>query len=82
MFVIKNNFIISLVVMLNVEYLLKVGHGELLKRNAELRMDKYRSDDLNYISNANSRNNKTNYNKVNDFIGQPRFKLLKLSWHL
>ncbi len=32
--------------------------------------DKYRSDDLNYISNANSRNNKRNYNKVNDFIGQ------------
>lgn len=48
-------------------------------------MDKYRSDDLNYILNANSRNNKRNYNKVNDIIGQPRSECLKLdeqNWHL
>lgn len=41
-------------------------------------MDKNRSDDLNYILNANSRNNKRNYNKVNDFIGHSRSERLKL----
>lgn len=41
-------------------------------------MDKYRSDDLNYISNANSRSNKRNYNKVNDFIGQLGIGVFKI----
>lgn len=63
--------------MLNVIFTQGWAMGSSSKEN-NMRMDKYRSDDLNYILNANSRNNNRNYNKVNDFMGQPRSECFKL----
>lgn len=63
--------------MLNVIFTQGWAWG-VAEKKKKLRMDKYRSADLNYISNANSRNNKRNYNKLNDFIGQASSECLKL----